>query len=138
MLVLDARFRYYRGDEEGARAIVDRVRARQEEARAAGQTDALMVPSEEVLCAVVELATQGASAEAWDDLEERSARFSVGQEHIEVLELRAVAALRRGRRAEAIAAMQRAMAAAARIPNMMGARLRRRLEDAEHLAQGSN
>ncbi|APR82295.1 serine/threonine protein kinase [Minicystis rosea] len=135
VVLLDARFRYYRGEAQAARAIVDRIRARQTEAAAAGQPDALMVPSEDVLCAAVELATEDAGAPAWDALEERSARFSVGQEHVEVLEMRGLAALRGGRPDEAIAALGKAIAAAARIPNAMGARLRRRLDEATAAAK---
>lgn len=79
-----------------------------------------MVPSEDVLCAAVELATQGASAAVWDALEESSALYSVGQERLEVLELRGLAALRGGRRDEAVTALEKAIAAAARISNVMG------------------
>jgi tetratricopeptide (TPR) repeat protein len=130
VVLLGARFHHGRGDEAAAREIVDRIRARQDEARATGETDALMVPSEAVMCAAVDLATRDASAAEWDELEQRSARYSIGQEHVEVLEMRAVAALRRGRAAEAAAQLGKALAASARIPNVMGARLRRRLEEA--------
>jgi tetratricopeptide (TPR) repeat protein len=131
--MLDARLRYTRGDEAGARAVVAEVRARQEAERAAGHTDALMVPSEDVMCAAVDQATRSPDAAAWDALEARSAQYSVGQEHIEVLELRAVAAIRRGDAREALAVLARARAAADRIPNVMGARLRRRLDEAQRL-----
>ncbi len=82
-------------------------------------------------------ATQDAGAPAWDELEERSARFSVGQEQVEVLEMRGLSALRGGRHGEAAAALEKAIAAAARIPNVMGARLRRRLGEATR-ASGSH
>jgi tetratricopeptide (TPR) repeat protein len=130
IVLLDARLRLYLGDEAGARAIVDRIRVQQEEARAAAQTDLLMAPAEEVLCAAVELATRDATAAEWDAIEERSASSSVGQERLEVLDLRALAALRRGRAAEAAAVVARALTAAERIPNVMGPRLRRRLDAA--------
>jgi eukaryotic-like serine/threonine-protein kinase len=130
--LLDARLRLYRGDEAAARATVERIRACQDEARASGQTDRLMVPSEHVMWSMIELATrgaEGASEAEWDALEARSARWSVGQEHIEVLEMRAVAAARRGRDEEACRQLEKALAAAERIPNVMGARLRRGIEE---------
>ncbi len=131
--LLDARLRLYLGEEAEARAILDRIRAQQEQARAAGQADLLMAPAEEVLYAAVELATREATAAEWDALEARSVRSSVGQERLEVLDLRALAALRRGRAGEALAVASRALAAAESIPNVMGTRLRRRVEAAQAL-----
>ncbi|AUX27369.1 protein kinase [Sorangium cellulosum] len=124
-LLLKARFLYYRGEDAEARALYERMRDMQEQARAEGPADALMVPSEEVLCAMLDLATRDGGDAEWDALVDRSARSSVGQEHIEVLETRAVAALRRGRLAAARAALSAASGAAGRIPNVMGDRLRR-------------
>ncbi|WP_437733882.1 serine/threonine-protein kinase [Sorangium sp. So ce1335] len=124
-LLLKARFLFYCGDEAEARALFERMLDMQDLARAEGRADALMVPSEEVLCAMIGLATGDGGDGAWDALVDRSAQSSVGQEHIEVLEIRAVAALRRGRLAAARAALSAALRAAERIPNVMGDRLRR-------------
>jgi Tfp pilus assembly protein PilF len=147
-LLLLARVRLYRGDEADARALFERIQGGQRSAADAGRADALLVPSEEVLCAMIDLATRdlaasgaalGAHEVAWDDLEERSARFSVGQEQIEVLEVRAIAALRRGRLGEARGALERALAAAERIPNVMAGRLARwsrAIEQAEAARRG--
>jgi tetratricopeptide (TPR) repeat protein len=125
--LLDARLRFYRGEEAAARALVAGIRAQEEEARARGQTDGLMVPSEDVLASMIELATSDADDEAWDELEGRAARYSVGQERIEVLEARAIAAQRRGRRDEAALRFAAALELAARIPNVMRARLEREM-----------
>jgi hypothetical protein len=84
-------------------------------------------PSEDVLCSMIELAAADAGDAPWDALEARSARCSVGQEHIEVLEARALAALRHGRRVEARAQLEKAIHVANLIPNVMNSRLRRRL-----------
>lgn len=124
-LLLDARLRLGAGDERGARAAWERILAHQEAARAAGRMDARLMPSEEVLLDMVDLATRDAGAAAWEALAARSAQLSVGQERVEVLEARAAAALRRGRAEEARAALARATGAAALIPNAMGARLAR-------------
>ncbi|MEO5731420.1 MAG: protein kinase, partial [Byssovorax sp.] len=125
--LLQARLRLYRGEEAEARAVATGLLRESDAARAAGLPDPLQVPSESVLCSMIDLATRDADDAAWDALEERSALFSVGQEHIEVLEARALAALRRGSRVEARAQLLRAIAAAERIPNGMGDRLRRAL-----------
>jgi eukaryotic-like serine/threonine-protein kinase len=112
-----------------AREILQQIHAHQTEARLAKRVDTLMVPSEEVLASMVDLATRDASGDEWDGLEARSAQFSVGQEQIEVLEARALAARRRGRFPEARAQLAKALDLASRIPNVMGARLARELAE---------
>ena len=107
------------------------VRSKQAESRVRGDGDAALSPSEDIFCAMIELAARDAPADAWDALEERSARSSVGQERIEVLEARALTALRRGRRADAAAQLAKARALAERIPNVMGPRLQRWIAEAE-------
>jgi len=122
LALLTARICLLRGDESQARSMAATLRA------GGGE----MSPSEDVLCAMVELSTRSeedADEEleaAWDTLEARSARDSVGQEHIEVLEARAIQAYRRGNRDAAARQLEKAFAAASRIPNVMGERLRRR------------
>jgi serine/threonine protein kinase/tetratricopeptide (TPR) repeat protein len=126
---LEGRLAFYRGDEDTTRAIVERIRAHQEAARARDEANPLMVPSEEVLCAMLDLATRPAEPAEWDELEARSERSSVGQERIEVIETRAIALARRGQHREAREILARALNLAARIPNAMGGRLRRRLAE---------
>ncbi|WP_437586028.1 serine/threonine protein kinase [Sorangium sp. So ce1000] len=123
--LLLARLLLYRGDETKAREIIEAIRAQQAKAIAEGREGMEMAPAEEVQWSMIDLATRDASDEAWDELEERSARFFVGQEQIEVIEARARARLRRGRHAEGQAALERAMEAAGRIPNVMRERLER-------------
>lgn len=132
--LLEARLRLYRGDEAGALALAADVRADQERARARGDADAALSPSEDVLCAMIELAATDAGDEPWDALEARALHSSVGQEQIEVLEARALAALRRGRRARAAAQLAKARRAADRIHNIMGDRLRRWIAEVEDTA----
>ncbi|WP_437609805.1 protein kinase [Sorangium sp. So ce834] len=123
--LLQARLLLYRGEEGRAREIIEGIRAQQAKAAAAGREDAAMAPAEEVLWSMIDLATRDASDEAWDELEERSARHSVGQEQIEVIEARARARSRRGLHEQAKAALERAIEAAGRIPNVMRERLER-------------
>ncbi|WP_437630523.1 protein kinase domain-containing protein [Sorangium sp. So ce854] len=123
--LLLARVLLYRGEETRAREIIEAIRRQQARAAAEGRGGMEMAPSEEVQWSMIDLSTREAGDEAWDALEERSARFSVGQEQIEVIEARARARARRGRHAEARAALERAIEAAGRIPNVMRERLER-------------
>lgn len=134
--LLDARLRLGRGDEAGARAVVQRIREDRE--LAPGRPESQLSPAEDVLCAMIELATSDAEGSAWDELEARSARLSCGQEHLEVLEARARAARRRGDVAAAHRQLEKAVAAAARIPNVMGARLARQLTEARAILDAAN
>ncbi|MCC6557431.1 MAG: protein kinase [Polyangiaceae bacterium] len=119
--LLDARIALYRGDEAAARAIAASIRDR------AAPGEPLPVPSEEVLCEMIELSTRDSTGPEWDALEDRSERSSIGQERLEVLEARALWALRRGRPAEAARRLEAAIECASRIPNAMGPRLARGL-----------
>ncbi|AGP38841.1 serine/threonine-protein kinase PknK [Sorangium cellulosum] len=123
--LLQARLLLYRGDEDKAREIIETIRAQQAKAIAAGRGGPEMAPAEEVLWSMIDLATRDATDAEWDELEGRSARCSVGQEQIEVIEARARARSRRGRHAEGKAALARAIEAAERIPNWMRERLER-------------
>jgi tetratricopeptide (TPR) repeat protein len=127
--LLEAKLRLYRGEEARARAILARVRANEVDARARGEADALMVPAEEVVWSMLDLATQTASDAAWDDLEARSQRYSQGYEQIEVVEARAMWTARYGRPLEAQHHLERALEMACHVPNPLGARLARRLRE---------
>ncbi|HEX8705344.1 MAG TPA: AAA family ATPase, partial [Myxococcaceae bacterium] len=96
-LLLHARVLAWEGRFDQARERLGHVR----EALVLRRHDTELSPSEEVLYAMVELATRNASAEAWRQLQQRSAEVSVEQEPLEVLEMMALAALRRGEHEEA-------------------------------------
>ncbi|AUX40550.1 protein kinase [Sorangium cellulosum] len=123
--LLLARLLLYRGEEERARVIIEAIRIQQARAAAAGREGAAMAPAEEVQWSMIDLATREASDAAWDELEARSVVHSVGQEQIEVVEARARARARRGLHAAARTALERAIEAAGRIPNVMRERLDR-------------
>ena len=79
---------------------------------------------------LVDLASRDASPQEWEALLARSARESLEQEPIEVLELMGLAALRQGRTGEAVHILTDACRLAERIPNIMDARVYRSLERA--------
>ncbi|WP_239014278.1 serine/threonine-protein kinase PknK [Archangium violaceum] len=121
-LLLQARLHAYTGRDFEARALLTDIQIKLE-ARGAEFSS-----SEEVLVSLVELATREASAEEWLALGRRSDACSVEQEPLEVLEVQALARWRRGERKEALRLMDEALARAARVPNIMGKRLRRSRE----------
>jgi tetratricopeptide (TPR) repeat protein len=128
---------------KGAEARVELARIREAVARAEseGKPAGALAANEAVLVDLVELATrpaetgalaapeqsgsQVAASPEWDALVQRSTLCSMEQEHLEVLELRARAALHAGRIAEADQTLAAARAAAERIPNLFDARLSR-------------
>lgn len=115
MELLPARLALYSGDIARAGEIVAVIRAR--------KRTAISAPSIDVICTAIEYATRDVDEAAWDALDARSARFSIGQERIEVIEVRAISALRRGRVDEAQQHFLRALDAARNIPNVMRERL---------------
>jgi tetratricopeptide (TPR) repeat protein len=126
--LLEARLFAHAGDLAAARDRIEVIRQHQREARR--RPELLFVPSEEALFTMVELAVSGAEPAAWDALEARAAEVSVGQERIEVVEMRGLAALRAGRIEEGRAALARAQALAASIPNAMRRRLAQAVKQA--------
>jgi tetratricopeptide (TPR) repeat protein len=120
-LLLHARVLAWEGRDDQARERLGQVR----EALALRRHAVELSPSEEVLYTMVELATRNASAEAWRLLQQRSQEVSVEQEPLEVLEMMALAAMRRGEREEACRILDQALQLAARIPNVMEGRIQR-------------
>jgi serine/threonine protein kinase/tetratricopeptide (TPR) repeat protein len=118
-LLLRARLCAYTGQDAEGRALLAGIRHKLEE------RGAEFSPSEQVLVRLVELATGEARAEEWRALRSRSDECSVEQEPLEVLEVQALARWRRGEREEALRLMEEALEWAARIPNIMRARLER-------------
>ncbi|MCP3165010.1 serine/threonine-protein kinase [Myxococcus qinghaiensis] len=125
-LLLQARTMAWLGRQARARELLAQVR----QVLSEGRNGVELSPSEEVLFAMVELATRDATSEAWSTLREWSAQVSVEQEPLEVLEMMGLAALRRGEREEAIRILADALQLASRLPNLMEARIRRSLERA--------
>lgn len=118
--LLEARLALHHGFHDAARAIALRVRDQQE---------ALLAPSDDVLCTMLDLATRNADDADWERLEARSEEYSAGQERIEVIEMRGVVATRRGDIGDGRRHLARALAFAAMIPNAMDTRLQRRAKE---------
>jgi serine/threonine protein kinase/tetratricopeptide (TPR) repeat protein len=123
-LLLQARAMAWTGRHARGREVLAQVR----QVLADGRHGVDLSPSEEVLFAMVELATREATAEAWRALRERSSQVSVEQEPLEVLEMMGLAALRRNDFDEAARVLQEALERAIHVPNLMEGRIRRSLE----------
>jgi tetratricopeptide (TPR) repeat protein len=136
--LLEARLLTFLGQNADARATYESIRTSQAEAERAGQTEALLMPSEQVLLAMIDLCTRdelrAATDEEWKDLRARSDASSVEQELIEVVEMTALARLRRGQVAEARQGIAEALDLAVSIPNIMQTRLRRSNEQVQSAA----
>ena len=126
-LLLAARIAAAQGDAEGARARLAEVDETLAQARADRRPGGELSPSQEVLRAMVDLATRPASDAEWQALLNRSRQASVEQEPIEVQAMRGLAALRAGQREPGERALRAALRLAASLPNVMEARLRREL-----------
>jgi tetratricopeptide (TPR) repeat protein len=121
-VLLQARLHAWLGDASSARAALEQVRSLEQAAAERGRSSGLLTASEQVLADTVEASTRAAEPAELELLVERSARDSVEQEPLEVLDLCARAALRAGRRAEALTLWDRAEALAARLPNLFAKR----------------
>jgi eukaryotic-like serine/threonine-protein kinase len=115
--LLPARLALHSGDLVAARGVLDGIRRR--------RRTGMPAPAIDVLCTMVEYACSCMHDAAWESLEAQSAQFSIGQERIEVIEARAVAALRNGRPDEARQHFIRAIDVSRTIPNVMRERLER-------------
>ncbi len=127
--LLELRLLAFEGRWQEAQALGAAIAELQRSARAEGRSDAELLPGEEVLLDAVMLAAAGGDDEAWAEVRSRSARCSEEQHSIEVIELQALGALRAGEPAAARRALDEALALARQVPNLMEARLRRRLAE---------
>jgi hypothetical protein len=129
--LLHARALAYTGDAERARLMLSEIRGVLADSPP-GSTE--LSASEQVLFDMVELCIQNAPQEAWAALQARSEKYSVEQEPLEVLDMMALTALRRGAHHEAARLQAEALQRATLIPNLMEGRMKRTLERALNLA----
>ncbi|HEU4383202.1 MAG TPA: protein kinase [Anaeromyxobacteraceae bacterium] len=129
-LLLAARVAAARGDAGEARDRLAEVDEALRRAREEGRPGGELSPSQEVLRAMVDLASRPASPspdDAWQALLARSRQVSVEQEPIELQLLRGLSAIRAGRREAGERALRAALRLAASLPNVMEPWVRREL-----------
>jgi tetratricopeptide (TPR) repeat protein len=111
--LLLARIACHQGDVAGAAAIVRRLIAAQAEAAAAGRGDGLLSDTERVLLDAMALGLGEASDAAFDRLADKGrAMIMQPQDIVEIMEWKALAALRAGRRADGLQFLEQALAEA--------------------------
>ena len=126
--VLLARILCYQGDAAGAEEVVRRVLAGQTEARATGRAEALLTEAERTGLDAVDLVVRGAPDAEFDALIARGRALTVQpQDVVELMEWKGLAALRSGRRAEAIHWLEEALAEADEKAQLASDRVRRQL-----------
>jgi tetratricopeptide (TPR) repeat protein len=126
-----ARILGQRGDVAEAAEIIRHIAVKQAEAKASGRQDALLIDVEQMLLDAIELSLRGGSAEAFDELIARGRAAQMQpQDVVEMMEWKGLAALRSGRRDEAIHAFEEALAEAEKNAGLVADRIRRRIADA--------
>ncbi len=125
--LLELRLLAYEERWQEAHALGAEIAELHRAARAEGRTDAELLPDEELLLDAVRLACAEGGAEQWAEVHARSRSCFEQEQRIELLELQALGALRVGDLPSARQRLEEALGVAREVPNVMEARLRRRL-----------
>jgi predicted ATPase len=126
--LLLARLTLYAEDSGAARALLERILERKWRAGHAGQKDAQLLPTDELLAEMLDIATRSASEAEWVALGERCKAMAAHQEFIEVLETKGLEAMRQGQFERARQALTEALQIAATSPGLLMTRVSRQLK----------
>jgi len=123
-----ARLKWWSGDVEAAGEIFRKVTAQQAAALTAGQSDSILTGSERLALDQVGTALGTGSAAEFDALIARGQELALQpQDIVELVEWKGLAALRAGRRHEAIPLFEEALALAEKSARLVSDRVRRQL-----------
>jgi tetratricopeptide (TPR) repeat protein len=129
------RLKWYAGDADAAGELLRALVARQTEAEASGRASGLLLTVERLVVDGVGLALGGAADAEFDALIAKGRALSMqAQDIVELMEMKALSALRDGRRDDGIRLLEEALAEAARNAKLVSDRVRRQLERATALA----
>ena len=124
------RLKWYAGDAEAAGELLRALVARQTEAEAAGRASGLLL-TERLVVDGVGLGLRGAADADFDALIAKGRELSMqAQDIVELMEMKALSALRGGRRDDGIRLLEDALAEADRNARLVSDRVRRQLERA--------
>jgi tetratricopeptide (TPR) repeat protein len=127
-LMLVARIKWYEGDFEVAAEVARKVLDGQAAAQAAGRTDSLLGPGERILIDMVDLALRRADDRAFDELIAEARRLTLqAQDVVEIMEVKALSALRAGRRADGVRLLEEAYGEADKNAKLVADRIRQQL-----------
>src|SRR5207248_4749744 len=126
-----ARLKWWMGEIAEAREVFAKVSAQQAAAEAAGSTEAILTGSERLLLDQVGVALGEGTAAEFDALIARGHELALQpQDIVELIEWKGLAALRAGRRQEAIPLLEEAVAMAEQKAPLVADRLRAQLNAA--------
>jgi tetratricopeptide (TPR) repeat protein len=129
--LLLARLKWYQGDVDAAREIATRVIEGQAEAEAANKSESLLTPEERIMLDMVGTALRNAPDSEFDALVQKGRSQTMQpMDIVEIMEWKALAALRNGRRADGVRFLEEALADADRNARLMLARIRAQLNQA--------
>jgi tetratricopeptide (TPR) repeat protein len=133
--MLLARIKWYEGDVQAAADVARGILEGQAAARASGKNDSLLTPGELVLIEMVDLALRRADDTEFDALVGKARELTLqAMDMVEIMEFKALAALRAGRRADGVRLLEAALAEADRSARLVSDRIRRQLNQATALA----
>jgi tetratricopeptide (TPR) repeat protein len=125
------RQKWFAGDMEGASELLKALITRQTEAEAAGRSNALLLPSERVVIDGVALGLRGAPDAEFDELIAKGRALAMqAMDILELMETKALSALRAGRREDGVRLLEAALADAEQNAKLTSDRLRRQIQRA--------
>ena len=129
--LLLARLKWYRGDIDGAREIAATILHGQAAAAAAGRSDSLITSEDRIMLEMVSGALRSAPDDEFDALIEKGRRQTMQpMDIVEIMEWKALSALRNGRREDGVRFLQEALGGADQNAKLMLTRIRAQLAQA--------
>jgi hypothetical protein len=129
--LLLARLKWYQGEVDEAREIATRLMQGQSEAAASAKSDALLTPEESIMLEMVGSALRAAPDSEFDELVSKGRRrIMQPMDIVEIMEWKALSALRGGRRDDGLRFLEEALANADHSARLMSVRIRAQLEQA--------
>ena len=126
--LLLARLKWYRGDVDGAREIATLIIRGQADAAAAGRSDSLITPEDRIMLDMVSGALRSAPDDEFDALIEKGRRQTMQpMDIVEIMEWKALSALRCGRHEDGRRFLAEALEGADRNAKLMLPRIRAQL-----------
>ena len=129
------RFKWSAGDLGAAADLLQALLARQTAAEAAGRSNVLLLATERVVIDGVALGLRGAPDAEFDALIAKGRELAMQpMDVVEMMETKAISALRAGRRADGIRLLEEALAEAEQTAKLTSDRLRRQIQRATEAA----
>ncbi len=123
-----ARCKWYAGDVPAAAELFAKVAAKQRDAEASGNTDAVLIASDRVYLDQVSLALSGGSFDAFDALIARAKELSMPpQDIVELIEWKGMTAVRSGRVDDGLEVLREALALAEQQARVVADRVRNQI-----------